>query len=88
MSIVDMLKEHGLEMGHSVRVPKRKTEMRSWVGYSTLSVSGGDDVVTIKVFQSLVGSLVWISRCKSVKTDSSTNHGRLLIGEEDCAVYV
>ena len=28
-----------------------------------LPVFGGDGVVTVKVFQSLVGSLLWISRC-------------------------
>uniref|UniRef100_A0AAV1U951 Reverse transcriptase Ty1/copia-type domain-containing protein n=1 Tax=Peronospora matthiolae TaxID=2874970 RepID=A0AAV1U951_9STRA len=64
VGIMDMLKEHGLEMGHSVRVPITQDWNDNEESVAVpLPVFGGDGVVTVKVFQSLVGSLLWISRC-------------------------
>uniref|UniRef100_A0AAV1VGL1 Polyprotein n=1 Tax=Peronospora matthiolae TaxID=2874970 RepID=A0AAV1VGL1_9STRA len=61
---MDMLKEHGLEMGHSVRVPITQDWNDNEESVAVpLPVFGGDGEVTVKVFQSLVGSLLWISRC-------------------------
>ncbi|CAI5730849.1 unnamed protein product [Peronospora farinosa] len=63
VGILDMLKEHGLEMAHGVRVPITSdwndTENAM---LQLLPVSGGDGI-TVKKFQSIAGSLLWISRC-------------------------
>ena len=59
-----MLKDHGFEIGHSVRV--LITQDCNEIDASVivhLPVSGRDDVETVNAFQSLVGSLLCIFRC-------------------------
>ena len=63
-----MLKDHGFEIGHSVRV--LITQDCNEIDASVivhLPVSGRDDVETVNAFQSLVGSLLWIFRCTQTR---------------------
>ncbi|KAG3017351.1 hypothetical protein PC120_g11052 [Phytophthora cactorum] len=61
VTITDMLREHGMEFAREVRSPigEAWNERREDKG-DALPVSG---VVTILMFQSVVGSLMWVARC-------------------------
>ncbi|KAG3156636.1 hypothetical protein PC128_g21833 [Phytophthora cactorum] len=64
LKIMDMLKEFGMEMAHSVRTPIGE----EWSGESEsnaelLPAAGSGETPTITKFQSLVGSLLWVARC-------------------------
>ncbi|KAG3110047.1 hypothetical protein PI125_g10356 [Phytophthora idaei] len=61
VTITDMLREHGMEFARGVRSPigEAWNERREDEG-DALPVSG---VVTISMFQSVVGSLMWVARC-------------------------
>lgn len=64
VTIIDMLKAHSMEKMHGVRTPigVEWNEVQASEG-AALPVSGRDEVVTVKKFHSLVGSLMWIPRC-------------------------
>ncbi|GMF60978.1 unnamed protein product [Phytophthora fragariaefolia] len=63
IAILDMLKEHGMEFAHSVRTPTGvECNERHEAGDEKLPVSGGGNVVTVRRFQSLIGSLMWVAR--------------------------
>ena len=57
-----MLTEHGLEMSHGVRVPISLDWNDTENAMLKLLPDSGRDGVTAKMFQSIVGSLLWISR--------------------------
>ncbi|KAG2995995.1 hypothetical protein PC121_g20298 [Phytophthora cactorum] len=64
LKIMDMLKEFGMEMAHSVRTLIGE----EWSGESEsnaelLPAAGSGETPTITKFQSLVGSLLWVARC-------------------------
>ncbi|KAG3202509.1 hypothetical protein PC128_g3172 [Phytophthora cactorum] len=61
VTITDMLREHGMEFAREVRSPigEAWSERREDKG-DALPVSG---VVKILMFQSVVGSLMWVARC-------------------------
>ncbi|GMF42843.1 unnamed protein product [Phytophthora fragariaefolia] len=64
LAIEEILREHGMASVHSVRNPigaeSNKIDVAS---DELLPTSGGDGVVTVRMFQSLVGSLLWVARC-------------------------
>ncbi|KAE9302954.1 hypothetical protein PF001_g13774 [Phytophthora fragariae] len=62
--IQEMLKDHSMEHAHGVRTPigPEWNELRG-AECEKLPVTGGAEVATVKRFQSLVGSLMWVSRC-------------------------
>ncbi|GMF18948.1 unnamed protein product [Phytophthora fragariaefolia] len=62
--IQEMLKDHGMEHTHRVRTPigPEWNELRG-AECEKLPVTGGAEVATVKRFQSLVGNLMWVSRC-------------------------
>ncbi|OWZ07207.1 putative mitochondrial protein [Phytophthora megakarya] len=63
-TIQELLKVHGLEKAHGVRTPIGvECNEAQDPGCEKLPVSGGDTVPTIRKFQSLVGSLLWVARC-------------------------
>ncbi|KAE8991327.1 hypothetical protein PR001_g21255 [Phytophthora rubi] len=64
VAILDMLKKHGMEFAHGVRTPIGvECNERQEAGDDKLPVLGGENVVAVKQFQSLVGSLMWVARC-------------------------
>ncbi|KAE8882313.1 hypothetical protein PF005_g15912 [Phytophthora fragariae] len=62
--IQEMLNAHSMEHAHGVRTPigPEWNELRG-AECEKLPVTGGAEVATVKRFQSLVGSLMWVSRC-------------------------
>ncbi|KAG2919889.1 hypothetical protein PC114_g6308 [Phytophthora cactorum] len=61
---MDMLKEFGMEMAHSVSTPIGE----EWNGESEsnaelLPAAGSGETPTITKFQSLIGGLLWVARC-------------------------
>jgi hypothetical protein len=64
LAIEEMLREHGMASAHGVRTPigadSNEVDMAS---EELLPTSGSDNVVTVRKFQSLVGSLMWVARC-------------------------
>ncbi|POM67045.1 Pol Polyprotein [Phytophthora palmivora] len=64
VTIDELLQAYGLEKGHAVRVPIGEDWNEAHdASTELLPVDGGAGDVTVKDFQSLVGSLLWISRC-------------------------
>ncbi|KAE9001279.1 hypothetical protein PF005_g14857 [Phytophthora fragariae] len=64
LAILDMLKKHGMEFAHGVRTPiGMECNERQEAGDDKLPVLGGENVVAVKQFQSLVGSLMCVARC-------------------------
>ncbi|OWZ16109.1 Pol Polyprotein [Phytophthora megakarya] len=60
--ISELLREFGMEHVNGVRTPIG-IEWNEVDVSEALPASGGEDVVTVSRFQSLVGSLLWIARC-------------------------
>ncbi|KAL4169511.1 hypothetical protein KRP22_010430 [Phytophthora ramorum] len=59
LAIEEMLREHGMASVHSVRTPiGAESNEIDEASDELLPTSGGDDVVTVRKFQSLVGSLI------------------------------
>ncbi|KAE9006602.1 hypothetical protein PF011_g11519 [Phytophthora fragariae] len=64
LAIEEMLREHGMASVHSVRTPiGAESNEIDEASDELLPTSGGDGVVTVHKFQSLVGSLMWVARC-------------------------
>ncbi|POM74260.1 Integrase catalytic core protein [Phytophthora palmivora] len=64
VAILAMLKEHGMEFAHGVRTPiGAEYNEHQEAGDEKLPVLSGENVATVKQFQSLVGSLMWVARC-------------------------
>jgi hypothetical protein len=64
LTIEEMLREHGMASVHGVRTPIGAESNEIDVApEDLLPTSGGDGVVTVRKFQSLVGSLMWLARC-------------------------
>ncbi|KAG6617388.1 Integrase catalytic core protein [Phytophthora cinnamomi] len=61
-AIEDLLREFGMEAAHAIRTPIGM-EWNENDMTEALPMSGGVGVVTVGRFHSLVGSLLWISRC-------------------------
>ncbi|KAE8998590.1 hypothetical protein PR002_g18698 [Phytophthora rubi] len=62
--IEEMLSEHGLVSAHSVRTPiGAESNEIDEASDELLPTSGGDGVVAVRKFQSLVGSVMWVARC-------------------------
>eukprot|EP00644_Phytophthora_capsici_P016293 jgi/Phyca11/117864/e_gw1.34.274.1 len=62
VGIAEMLREYGMELANGVRTPMG-AEWNEADATEILPVSGGDGCVTVRRFQSLVGSLMWVARC-------------------------
>ncbi|KAE9076986.1 hypothetical protein PF010_g23685 [Phytophthora fragariae] len=63
LAIEEMLREHGMASVHSVRTPiGAESNEIDEASDELLPMSGGDGVVTVRKFQSLVGSLMWVAR--------------------------
>ncbi|KAE9261798.1 hypothetical protein PR003_g33793, partial [Phytophthora rubi] len=64
LAIEEMLREHGMASVHSVRTPiVAESNEIDEASDELLPTSGGDGVVTVRKFQPLVGSLMWVARC-------------------------
>ncbi|KAE9286282.1 hypothetical protein PF008_g26702 [Phytophthora fragariae] len=64
LAIKEMLREHGMASAHSVRTPiGAESNEIDEASDELLPTSGGDGVVTVRKFQSLVGSLICMARC-------------------------
>ncbi|KAG3117247.1 hypothetical protein PI125_g3961 [Phytophthora idaei] len=64
VTIEDMLKDHGMEHAHVVRGPIDEECSENQEGeQEMLPVKDVAETVTIRKFQSLVGSLLWVARC-------------------------
>ncbi|OWZ03325.1 Copia protein [Phytophthora megakarya] len=63
-AIVEMLRDHGMEFAHGVRTPigAEWSELQG-AEDEVLPLTGGGSAVTVRKFQSLVGSLMWFARC-------------------------
>ncbi|KAE9223164.1 hypothetical protein PF005_g6413 [Phytophthora fragariae] len=62
--IEEMLSEHGMVSVDSVRTPiGAESNEIDEASDELLPTSGGDGVVTVRMFQSLVGSVMWVARC-------------------------
>ncbi|KAE8957626.1 hypothetical protein PF005_g26552 [Phytophthora fragariae] len=63
-AITEMLREHGMVSAHSVRTPiSAESNKIDEASDALLPRSGGDGVGTVRKFQSLVGSPMWVARC-------------------------
>ncbi|KAG2762053.1 hypothetical protein PC129_g918 [Phytophthora cactorum] len=64
VTIEDMLKNHGMEHAHGIRGAIDEECSENQEGeQEMLPVKGVAETVTIRKFQSLVGSLLWVARC-------------------------
>ncbi|GMF60847.1 unnamed protein product [Phytophthora fragariaefolia] len=64
IAILDMMKEYEMEFTHSVSTPiGAQCNEHQEAGDEKLPVSGAEIVVTVRQFQSLVGSFMWVARC-------------------------
>ncbi|KAE9098045.1 hypothetical protein PF006_g23440 [Phytophthora fragariae] len=64
LTIEEMLREHGMASVHSVRTPiGAESNEIDEASDELLPTSEGDGVVTVRKFQSLMGSLMWVERC-------------------------
>jgi hypothetical protein len=64
LTIEEMLHEHGMASVRSVRTPiGAESNEVDVTPEELLPTSGGDGVVTVRQFLSLVGSLMWVARC-------------------------
>ncbi|OWZ22783.1 putative mitochondrial protein [Phytophthora megakarya] len=63
-AIVEILCDHGMEFAHGVRTPNG-AEWSELQGAEdeVLPLAGGGNAVTVRKFQSLMGSLMWFARC-------------------------
>ncbi|KAG6612031.1 Integrase catalytic core protein [Phytophthora cinnamomi] len=64
VTIDELLQAYGLEKAHAVRVPIGEdwSEVQD-ASTELLPADGGAGAATVKTFQSLIGSLLWIARC-------------------------
>ncbi|KAJ8523758.1 hypothetical protein ON010_g17361 [Phytophthora cinnamomi] len=64
VTIDELLQSYGLEKAHAVRVPIGEDWNEAQdASTELLPADGGAGAATVKTFQSLVGSLLWIARC-------------------------
>ena len=63
VTIVDMLKDLGLENARGTRTPMDDTNYDVVENNIVLPTYATPDGIPVRKFQSLVGSLLWISRC-------------------------
>ncbi|POM77293.1 LOW QUALITY PROTEIN: Integrase catalytic core protein [Phytophthora palmivora] len=64
VTIMDMLREHGMELAHGVRAPigHEWNENQDEI-MARLPAFGSEGAITVTKFRSLVGSLLWVARC-------------------------